>query len=285
LLDISITDRCFSNCSFCYRGSNKDGNFAASEKIKKLIDGAKALGVFEIVFGGGEPTLHPDFPKILEYTHEKGIAANFTTNNLDWTKDVNTLYKIIRNTSSITISVHSLKDLLEKKNILEASHKSLEALRKQNEQVYYHEFECFYKIIFQIVVDLVPDAELKEIVEYTSKNRTLLSMVGFKNTGRAKNLLPEKKKNLREMILAAYSDYESPDGLSVDTCFLKEYPEFVQKLTCNLKEGWESFFIDATNEYFAISSFSKELKKINMNVKPLELEDEMHGFFKNLEPK
>jgi len=285
LLDLSITDRCLSNCSFCYRASTKEGGFASLEKIKKLITGAANLGVFEIVFGGGEPTLHPDFPKILEYANTLGIAANFTTNSMAWTEDVATLFPIMKNTSSITISVHSLKDLKEKEAALEGARQKLDALRHQDPLAFGYSFECFYRIIYQLVVDIIPDQELIEILKYASSKRTRLSLVGFKALGRAKELVPEKKKALKATLETNYDYSEAPNILSVDTCFLKEYPEFIQELTCNTREGWESFYIDATNDYFALSSFSPETKKINLAASALELEDEMHGFFKNLIPK
>lgn len=286
LLDISITDRCLSNCSFCYRASNKEGGFASLEKIKKLIDGAANLDVFEIVFGGGEPTLHPAFPEILAYAAKQGIAANFTTNSVAWTKDVATLYAIARSTSSITVSVHSLADLMEKESDLEAAHNTLNALRRQDPLLYdYAAFSCFYRIIYQLVVDIIPDQELVKILKYASGKRAYLSLVGFKALGRAKDLLPAKKEDLKTLIDTNYDYSEAPSILSVDTCFLKEYPEFVQALTCNTREGWESFYIDATNEHFALSSFSPEIKKIDLTTSALEIEDAMHGFFKNLIPQ
>jgi MoaA/NifB/PqqE/SkfB family radical SAM enzyme len=39
-----------------------------------------ALGIKEVFYSGGEPTLHPDFKKILDYTLEKGISFAVSSN-------------------------------------------------------------------------------------------------------------------------------------------------------------------------------------------------------------
>jgi MoaA/NifB/PqqE/SkfB family radical SAM enzyme len=47
---------------------------------RSVIDQAAALGVSMIQFIGGEPTMHPDFPGLLRYTIDAGMAVEVYTN-------------------------------------------------------------------------------------------------------------------------------------------------------------------------------------------------------------
>lgn len=83
LADISISNHCSKQCSFCYRNSRPDGSFMSIKDYEFILDNLsdKKWGkVFQVALGGGEPTEHPDFIKILEITRKKGIIPNYTTN-------------------------------------------------------------------------------------------------------------------------------------------------------------------------------------------------------------
>ena len=88
LMDISITNWCDKECTFCYRNSSKTGKHMSLEDYKKLIDSAKDMGVFQVALGGGNPNQHPDFIEILRYTFEQGIIPNYTTNGRGLSKDI-----------------------------------------------------------------------------------------------------------------------------------------------------------------------------------------------------
>jgi MoaA/NifB/PqqE/SkfB family radical SAM enzyme len=47
---------------------------------RSVIDQAAALGISMIQFIGGEPTMHPDFPGLLRYTIDAGMAVEVYTN-------------------------------------------------------------------------------------------------------------------------------------------------------------------------------------------------------------
>ncbi|PIE77853.1 MAG: hypothetical protein CSA15_11190 [Candidatus Delongbacteria bacterium] len=76
---IEITDKCNIKCRFCYNNSNSNNkNFIKSpmKLLKILCD--KKIKVIEIT--GGEPFLHPDFIKILEYCIENFEVVALITN-------------------------------------------------------------------------------------------------------------------------------------------------------------------------------------------------------------
>jgi MoaA/NifB/PqqE/SkfB family radical SAM enzyme len=77
-IDVKITDWCNFGCGYCYMDSTAQGKHAPRELLTNIFDGLKAAP-YQIAFGGGEPTAHPDFPWFLEYTKSKGTVPNYTT--------------------------------------------------------------------------------------------------------------------------------------------------------------------------------------------------------------
>lgn len=99
-----ITRKCNLNCTFCYNKSNDSFSKELSkEQIFSLLDELSELGTFEIRFTGGEPTIHPDFFEIIEYSVKLGFFVSLGTNGI-WSEDV--LDKI--KTSGIKIIIVSL---------------------------------------------------------------------------------------------------------------------------------------------------------------------------------
>lgn len=82
LLDISLTDYCGYECSFCYKYT-KNTTHLSLDNIISLLDQARDIGVFQVAYGGGNPNSHPDFLSILRETRARNIVPNYTTNGSD----------------------------------------------------------------------------------------------------------------------------------------------------------------------------------------------------------
>lgn len=86
IMDVSINEKCFGACSYCYieavaTGTNFDN---VCEKAERYF-GQMSLNErpFQIAIGGaGEPTIHPEFPRFLETIKSLGIMPNYTTNGM-----------------------------------------------------------------------------------------------------------------------------------------------------------------------------------------------------------
>ncbi len=87
LVDVKVTDFCDFGCSYCYQGSTMKGKHAAVERVFEVLKACAAMRVFEVAFGGGEPTSHPDFLLMLRHAKQLGITPNFTTRNVPWVKE------------------------------------------------------------------------------------------------------------------------------------------------------------------------------------------------------
>lgn len=97
-VQIILSDLCNQNCHFCaYR---MDGGFSTAqfadesgnrnpnrripkEKALEIVEDCARLGVGAIEFtGGGEPTVHPDWLKIIGRAQELGISTGLVTNGV-----------------------------------------------------------------------------------------------------------------------------------------------------------------------------------------------------------
>lgn len=88
LLDIAITNYCERECDFCYRASNRQGNFMSLEDYEFIMVQAKRAGVLQVALGGGNPNQHPQFVQILEKTREYNIIPSYTTNGQGMTDEI-----------------------------------------------------------------------------------------------------------------------------------------------------------------------------------------------------
>jgi organic radical activating enzyme len=88
--DVKITSNCGGKCSYCYQSSvpkSHDRNIV--EKFLSFFSPlTKNQKPFQIAFGGGEPTSHPDFISILRACLSLGITPNYTTNGMHINDDL-----------------------------------------------------------------------------------------------------------------------------------------------------------------------------------------------------
>lgn len=131
-IEIELTRRCNWNCKFCYnvwKHSDKPSQYfdLPFDSYKKIIDEAAENGCTMIRLSGGEPTLHPDFYKIIDYTSKKKLkialftnASMITNNSIKFYKDnsINDILISLHGTeklhNEITGAGNSYKDTLKK---------------------------------------------------------------------------------------------------------------------------------------------------------------------------
>jgi pyrroloquinoline quinone biosynthesis protein E len=80
-LEVSLTEVCNHRCTYCFQGKEHKHNPGLSlEEWKSVIYQAAGLGVQEIVFTGGEPTLYPDFIELVKTAADNGLYPKISTN-------------------------------------------------------------------------------------------------------------------------------------------------------------------------------------------------------------
>jgi len=83
--DVKVTSACKGNCPWCYQSSlpTLPHNVGIVDKFKEFFGKFDRNQLpFQIAFGGGEPTAHPDFIELLKACQEMGMVPNYTTNGM-----------------------------------------------------------------------------------------------------------------------------------------------------------------------------------------------------------
>ena len=81
LASVEITQRCNNHCPYCYQ-TRAERDMPVAQFVA-LLDELVAEDVESVALGGGEPTLHPALPVLLNAVHKRGLRAGLTTNARD----------------------------------------------------------------------------------------------------------------------------------------------------------------------------------------------------------
>lgn len=77
------TNKCNLNCPFCSCADRDKNKVALYSDVKKMVNRLKKLGTKSVtITGGGEPLMHPDINKIINYFYSRGIKVGLVTNGL-----------------------------------------------------------------------------------------------------------------------------------------------------------------------------------------------------------
>ncbi|MEA2618560.1 MAG: hypothetical protein QOE72_4343 [Chloroflexota bacterium] len=77
---LEITGRCQLRCRHCYSESGPDRGHGSMRTgdWRRVLDEAADLGVSDVQFIGGEPTLHPDLPELIRHALGGGWRSRCT---------------------------------------------------------------------------------------------------------------------------------------------------------------------------------------------------------------
>ena len=111
---IEIASICNQKCLHCFLGDELNKfNHMPLDKIKKNIDALVEEGVRQIVFSGGEPTLHPNIVEILDYAGKTNVNISLLTNGSS-IKNASLIEAILRNDVVVKIPILGWRDSHEK---------------------------------------------------------------------------------------------------------------------------------------------------------------------------
>ncbi len=107
---LEISNDCNMDCSYCYV-RDKSGGTLHIDKWKEIIKKLKDYGVFQITFGGGEPTVDFIWYDLGVYANSLGLNVGMTTNGIEIPEiNPNILQKLFK---QINISWHQNLDTVE----------------------------------------------------------------------------------------------------------------------------------------------------------------------------
>lgn len=252
----------------CYMGSTKDGVHANTSIIYNFLEALSKLKVFEIAYGGGEATMHPNFVNILKRTRELGIVPNFTTRNLAWLKQPEIAKEIIENMGAFAYSVSNIKDI-----------------QKLNALVDYVELE-HSRVNLHVVMGTVSEYAFTRILQEAQKYDFRVTLLGYKESGFGKSYKDENKfveYNWWLKAILALKETDELPTISIDTVLAKEYHKDLIELGVPpymyyTEDGKFSAYFDAVNLRFGAASY---LDKEEM----VQLEKQVVGYKGKLEDK
>jgi MoaA/NifB/PqqE/SkfB family radical SAM enzyme len=84
-LTVELTNICNLHCSYCLRDEDalyhSPADFLPVELFARVArDARDSMGIEQVMFTGGEPTLHPDFEKLLAAVAALDLKCSFVTN-------------------------------------------------------------------------------------------------------------------------------------------------------------------------------------------------------------
>lgn len=249
-LDINISNRCSNGCPYCYAGNTPTGNVADLLDMNYL----NGISGIEIAINIQYP-LPENFKLWLEMMRQQNIIVNGTINQLDFERDINTLY--------------AMKEL-KRLNLL---HGLGISFRKYDETLYQTiKEELGDDVVVHAIVGITP---IDDIIKLLNNNFKVL-ILGYKQKNRGidyfANANIEAFKNDIDRIL----NYNFKSVIAFDTAGLKQLDiknKISEEQWNNSYQGDEgtiSFYIDAVNKTFNIDSHTT---KEPINIDNLSLKE------------
>jgi hypothetical protein len=237
LVDIKLSDYCEFGCKFCYQGSSKDGKHASLDDLRYLLYQLESAEVFEIAYGGGEPTQYPHLVELLKATKEHNITPNFTTKNIKWLHD--NIMEVVDIIGSCAVSVMCSSDL-----------KRIQTIRE------FYDIRR-HKICAQVVMGTVSQDTFKEIVKTACECNIPLTLLGYKNIGRGPSFQQYDYSNWMDVVKSVISSNDWYK-IGVDTALVQQSTQ--QMLDApnwlyHKDEGQFSWYIDAVSKTHGPSSY------------------------------
>ena len=82
IVHLEISDQCNLKCPYCYVGE-KSAQEIDTAAWKNIIDKLNRANVFQVTFGGGEPTMRDDLIELAQYAKSVGLNVAMTTNGIN----------------------------------------------------------------------------------------------------------------------------------------------------------------------------------------------------------
>nr|WP_314488934.1 radical SAM protein [uncultured Pseudomonas sp.] len=108
LINLEATSHCPAACSMCPRSVIKKHGFITPETMQRTISQIDASYVWELSLAGrGEPTIHPQFPELLQIMARAPVKTDITTTGVTFTEK--NIEACINNIDIIRLSVSSIR--------------------------------------------------------------------------------------------------------------------------------------------------------------------------------
>jgi len=251
LVDLKITDWCPYECAFCYQGSSLQGDHAVN--VDQWLLTLKFMQVFEVAIGGGEPTLHPDFERILQHSAEwyVDLKINFSTRNFKWLFEHVDL--IVKNHHGFAYSVNNVGQV---KNFIYEINQLSQKTRP----------EFFGLASIQYVMRSATDEEFVAILNLCNDEGIKLTLLGYKESGRGSSYVPPVTP-IQSNVDVWAPLVKKAWWVGIDTALAKSVPEGVfDERLLRRTEGTHGMYIDAVTDQAGRDSYTDERMPVEATV-------------------
>ena len=253
-IDCNITERCDGGCGYCYLGCNEDGKHAdLNQSFFDTLHRGQELAL------NGNDLSHPQLKEFLIRMKNQGVICNLTVNQIH----------LIR-------CIDKIRELVNEELIYGLG---ISLVNSADSRLYYYLKE-FPNAVLHTIDGLLSS---ENIYNLSDKNIKLL-ILGYKVLGRGddyynkhhdeiENNIEWLKHNI--MYLKNTFNVISFDNLAIEHLDLKnQVAEDIWKYSYMGDEGSYTFYIDAVNKKFALSSLSPIQYDLRDNV------DEMFNYIR-----
>jgi len=230
---IDLVDYCNMKCPGCFAGAQKSKKKntvyrPSFDKVKKMMEELKSelpVRCFAIQFSGGEPTLHPDLPKIIKEAKKLGFTQiQVATNGLKMAKfeycqelyeaGLNTVYLQFDGFKKKTYDELRGKEAWKKQKILEKKRQVIKNCEKvERKEKKDHPLAV---VLVPTIKRTINDDEVGEIVNFAIKNSAVIRGVNFQPYSFT------SKETQEEIMKKRYTLSDLSHDLECQTNFLKK---------------------------------------------------------------
>jgi len=202
-LDICITTACNTNCAYCWH-QEKSASKLTFEAIAEVMDVLCAQKPPKLNLTGGEPTVYPDFERVLEYARRSGIKDVLLCTNGYRFQDPGFAEKMIDlGVTALNISVDTLDpDKFEKLrgfkfSVMQKCLENLSCLKRKHPGI--------SVTLASVISKMVAPEDLFAVSELAKRNgfgyftQTFLR-TAYSSVNRAFGLTDEERKAFREKL-------------------------------------------------------------------------------------
>lgn len=245
-IDCTITTKCDGGCPYCYLECNESGEHAdLSQPFFDTLHKGQELAL------NGNDLSHPDLLKFLVRMRRNGVICNITLNQKHFMKYAMSL----KNLATIGL-VHGIGV-----SLTDSSDKGL-----------YDQLSLIPNTVVHVIDGLTTKVDIDNMNDKSIK----MLVLGYKPIGRGKEYLDKHKaeidnniKYLRDNLkeISRHFDVVSFDNLAIEHLNVESLVKKDKWDELYMgDEGQYTFFIDAVNKKFAVSSLSKEQYNLMDNV-------------------
>lgn len=253
-IDCNITERCDGGCGYCYLGCNEDGKHAdLNQSFFDTLHRGQELAL------NGNDLSHPQLKEFLIRMKNQGVICNLTVNQIHLIRCIDKIRELVNEELIYGLGVS--------------------LVNSADSRLYYYLKE-FPNAVLHTIDGLLSS---ENIYNLSDKNIKLL-ILGYKILGRGddyynkhhdeiENNIEWLKNNI--MYLKNAFNVISFDNLAIEHLDLKnQVAEDIWKYSYMGDEGSYTFYIDAVNKKFALSSLSPIQYDLRDNV------DEMFNYIR-----